>query len=331
MLSVCITVKNRSRIRHEGRELELFPACVASIRRCAEQLGLPRMELVVADWDSDDWPLAEWIESASGPLPLKLVRAAGGFNRGRGLNLAASASQGELLFFLDADCVVDTEVVTRGSSIASRGEAYFPIMYSFDDPGRETGRWRKRSYGNCMLPRSVFEASGAWPEFNAWGGEDLLFWSRVTARAGAVREQAPGLLHQWHPDDLAWKNRYGERALVEQERSEGLASTIREQTPEGATLLLVREAWHRLDGFGQRVVLPFLERNGIYWGPPRDDEQAVGEIERMRQLGAGFIAFSWECFWWLEHYVGFGRHLRRTYTCIREDANVVIFDVRGTK
>jgi hypothetical protein len=49
MLSICVTVKNRSRILHDGQELKLFPECVASISCSAEGLGIPGLELVVAD------------------------------------------------------------------------------------------------------------------------------------------------------------------------------------------------------------------------------------------------------------------------------------------
>src|SRR5690606_11235741 len=61
-LSICTTIKNRSRLRVDGHELRLFPNCVASIIE-----SIPKdlhCELVVTDWESDDWPLEEWLESA---------------------------------------------------------------------------------------------------------------------------------------------------------------------------------------------------------------------------------------------------------------------------
>src|SRR6185295_1926248 len=58
MLSICVALKNRSRVVSQGRELRLFPNCVQSITRSLNDT-IPA-ELVVADWDSDDWPLADW-------------------------------------------------------------------------------------------------------------------------------------------------------------------------------------------------------------------------------------------------------------------------------
>lgn len=74
--------------------------------------------------------------------------------------------------------------------------------------------------------------------------------------------------------------------------------------------------------------LPFLEKNGEYWGPPADDETAVRELERLRQAGAAWIAFTWPAFWWLEHYKIFHRHLRSNFACALENNELVVFRLR---
>lgn len=80
--------------------------------------------------------------------------------------------------------------------------------------------------------------------------------------------------------------------------------------------------------FNGLVRIPFLERDGRYWGPPGDDQHAIDELDRMRREGAKFIVFSWVAFWWLEHYVGFHRHLRDNHHCLHEDETMVVFDLR---
>jgi len=77
--------------------------------------------------------------------------------------------------------------------------------------------------------------------------------------------------------------------------------------------------------------LPFLEKDGQYWGPPRDDTTAIGELQRMRQTGARFIVFIWSTLWWLKHYAAFERHLRTRFDCVREDDDVVIFDLASER
>jgi len=71
--------------------------------------------------------------------------------------------------------------------------------------------------------------------------------------------------------------------------------------------------------------IPFLERDGAYWGPPADDATAIGELERLRAAGARLIVFAWPCFWWLEHYAAFALHLRANFKIVREDSLLVAF------
>jgi hypothetical protein len=76
-----------------------------------------------------------------------------------------------------------------------------------------------------------------------------------------------------------------------------------------------------------RHAVPFLERNGRYWGPPPDDRVAIDELERLRGAGARFIVFAWPAFWWLEHYPAFRQHLAAHYRCVRHDERIVAFDL----
>ncbi len=75
-------------------------------------------------------------------------------------------------------------------------------------------------------------------------------------------------------------------------------------------------------------IFPFVEQNGAYWGMPEDDAAAIGELERLIQIGATHIAFTWDSFWCLDHYTGFLHHLRVNYRIILESESLVIFDLR---
>jgi predicted O-methyltransferase YrrM len=73
--------------------------------------------------------------------------------------------------------------------------------------------------------------------------------------------------------------------------------------------------------------MPFLERDGQYFGPPADDATAIREVERLRDSRAAFIAFVWPALWWLEHYSAFHHHLRSSYRCVLENDRLVVFDL----
>jgi hypothetical protein len=97
--------------------------------------------------------------------------------------------------------------------------------------------------------------------------------------------------------------------------------------PAGETLILVDQAEWGEDMFSDYVVLPFLEKNGQYWGPPPDDETAISELERLRKSGANFIIFTWLAFWWLDYYEGLHRYLRTEYRCVLENDRLVVFEL----
>jgi SAM-dependent methyltransferase len=100
--------------------------------------------------------------------------------------------------------------------------------------------------------------------------------------------------------------------------------------PENATLILINDdQWGRAEQeLAPRRVVPFLERDGRYWGPPADDATALTELERLCQAGATHLAVGWNASWWLDHYRDFHEHLRRRHECLAANGRVVIFKLR---
>jgi hypothetical protein len=77
-----------------------------------------------------------------------------------------------------------------------------------------------------------------------------------------------------------------------------------------------------------RLFLPFLERDGQYYGSPADSRQAIAGLERLRVRGATHIAIAWTAFWWLDSYGDFFQYLRSRYPCRLENERVIIFDLQ---
>ncbi|MDZ8185429.1 MAG: glycosyltransferase [Nostoc sp. ChiSLP02] len=78
-----------------------------------------------------------------------------------------------------------------------------------------------------------------------------------------------------------------------------------------------------------RRSIPFLEKDGMYWGPPPDDAIAIKEFERLHHEGASFIVFGSPAFWWLDYYAEFVRYLRTRFRCVLENERLVVFDLQG--
>lgn len=329
-LSICVTVKNRSRADVDGEELLLFPKCVQSIVDAVEP-GIS-CELVVADWHSDDWPLNEWIHEYAHPIPVNILQLEGGFSRGLGLNIAANAAKSDFLLFADTDLLLGSEVIDSGLTLLRENKAYFPILYYFNDTTHTDGWWNHYSYGNCFVTKKMFNEAGQWPEYKTWGKEDDHFYENVGKVAEVFREQSGGFFHQWHPDDLIWKNRYAEKAdeiAYEINEVKQAKNDLIKLLLPGETIILVDEArFGGSDCIPGHLALPLTELNGEYGGAPADDAVAIQEFERLISKGASYIVFAWMAFWWLDHYKQFHEYLKQKYKCILESERLIIFDLK---
>jgi hypothetical protein len=106
-----------------------------------------------------------------------------------------------------------------------------------------------------------------------------------------------------------------------------IARNIATLIPAKDTFILVDDEQFGVTVTAGRPAMPFLERDGQYWGPPPDDRTAITELERLRQAGARFIAFAWPAFWWLDHYAGFHQYLRTTFRRVWQSDDLIVFDV----
>jgi hypothetical protein len=133
-------------------------------------------------------------------------------------------------------------------------------------------------------------------------------------------------------DPAAWKSRNPYYAWMH--RLAAAADDLSVLLPLGCSVVLVDEdqwsdRWGGSSFIDGRDCVPFLEREGRYWGPPPDDESAIREFERLRDAGASFAVIGWPAFWWLNHYVGWHRHLSTNYRRVLDNDRLVVFDLRG--
>jgi glycosyltransferase involved in cell wall biosynthesis len=77
-----------------------------------------------------------------------------------------------------------------------------------------------------------------------------------------------------------------------------------------------------------RNCIPFMEKQGQYWGSPADDLEAIREIERQRANGATHIIFAWLAFWLLDYYQGMHHYLRSNHNCVIENECLIGFDLQ---
>ena len=126
--------------------------------------------------------------------------------------------------------------------------------------------------------------------------------------------------HQITPDEAGWmRDSYFYRL-------KNVVLRLQQLIPAGTTFLMVDNGSWAMDQSLGRTPLPFIEKDGLYNGAPLDDATAIAELERMRALGAKYIAFGWPAFWWLEHYPLLADRLSASRS-IDWDDDVVVFSL----
>jgi glycosyltransferase involved in cell wall biosynthesis len=95
--------------------------------------------------------------------------------------------------------------------------------------------------------------------------------------------------------------------------------------PQESPFLLVDDLTWELPPSQKPLALPFVESAGQYAGPPLDSDEAISQLERMRQAGAEYIAITWPSFWWLDHYRGFSQYLHAEYRRLVSTDDIIIF------
>lgn len=130
---------------------------------------------------------------------------------------------------------------------------------------------------------------------------------------------------------LAWMNA-DLRAAAEENLAfltqEALLLRDLEEVVPAGPFILVDDNTVRLDGPLRERRIPFMEKDGEYWGQPEDDAAALREFERLRGFGATSLVFTWSSRWWLEHYRGLREHLQRHYPRRAETGQLLAFDLR---
>jgi glycosyltransferase involved in cell wall biosynthesis len=96
--------------------------------------------------------------------------------------------------------------------------------------------------------------------------------------------------------------------------------------PSGQRFILAGgEEWGLQGEISGREAHYFIEHEGQYWGPPKDDAQALAEIERQIENGIHFIFFTWTKFWFLDFYEGMSSYLKTNFKRITDNSRLIGF------
>ena len=148
---------------------------------------------------------------------------------------------------------------------------------------------------------------------------ELRRWSDVTLDALEAHCARLGVA----ADPAAWRR----RTWVY--RVSAAAETIDGLVPEGTPFVLVDDGDWSMQADERRRPIPFLERDGVWWGRPPDDATAIAELDRLRRSGARYLVLGFPAFWWLDHYPAFAEHVNDAYEQLAADDELLIYDLAG--
>ncbi len=201
-LSICIPVKNRSKVPVEDGYLFLLPN---NIKAISNYHSPKEIEVIIVDFNSTDWPLEEWIDDFKGELDVKVIKQEGPFSAGKGRNEAAYHAKHDTLLFLDADCLINAHAIDHGIKEVKKGYVLFPYINYLDKKGKITeGANLSNGSGICFISKDDLANTGEWPEFYSWGGEDDVFFNNMFL-PNKKRYLLKGIKHQWHPSEISHK------------------------------------------------------------------------------------------------------------------------------
>ena len=106
-------------------------------------------------------------------------------------------------------------------------------------------------------------------------------------------------------------------------RDLGLA--LKTNTPPGSLIVAADNGDPTVFYYAERTGWHIPEKDGIYDGEPTPSEQAIGDLESLRQRGADYFAFNWTTMWWLDYYKGFAEYLETNATLVQATPEFKIY------
>ncbi len=144
--------------------------------------------------------------------------------------------------------------------------------------------------------------------------------------------------HASHGDVLCMERRKSpldREALALQEAIDGLSSFQTDQSIEEVKALIApteavafvdpENRWTDAELSVYRRFF-FVERDGVDWGAPADDEAALQELKRLQGQGVRYLVLIW-AFWWLETYPRLFEELQSHSRCLLRNRRLIVFQV----
>jgi len=96
-------------------------------------------------------------------------------------------------------------------------------------------------------------------------------------------------------------------------------------TPSNALVVAADNGDPTVLYYAERKGWHFMEKNGIYYGEPKDSAQAIVDLEELRKRGASYLVFTSNTSWWLDYYEQLGQYVESTSTLVEATSGFKIY------
>lgn len=105
---------------------------------------------------------------------------------------------------------------------------------------------------------------------------------------------------------------------------------LQEIAPPNALLVAADNGDPTIFYYAQHKGWHFTEKNGLFYGEPRDDQQAIADLENLRMRGATYLVFSSDTSWWLDYYRELGQYVANNAEAVETTSGFKIYKFNPT-
>lgn len=210
-----VAIRNRTSIlvKHMGKliRVNLFNNNLKSLSELITDDDT--FEMIIMDNNSNDVIMEDFVKQYERPnFTIRVIKDESEFfSKGALYNKAVQYATHRLWFFLDADMQIKGRALFDDIElkVVTNKRVLFPICWSYSNPEHTIGKKRLTGVGNVIMFKDMFEP---YIHNKKWGKEDDYIFEHNNNKGFATRKYyGDDFIHQWHPHDMAFLNRYYEQ------------------------------------------------------------------------------------------------------------------------
>ena len=108
------------------------------------------------------------------------------------------------------------------------------------------------------------------------------------------------------------------------------AASIRALLKTGSSFVLIDHGVIKRAYFPDYEVKVFVDRNGVDFGFPLNDEAAIEEVDKLCASGVSHLVIAWTAFWFFDFYQDWKDYMYEQFEVVHQSKELVVFDLKSS-